>query len=86
MLQAFFHSAQFCMDVMQIMHNPCDLKILNHVYASICDFKFNSKQNKLVFSIPADCKSPVLFCIMCVSGCGVVVSYNSSDPINSLNV
>ena len=56
-LQAFFHSAQFCMDLTDIMRNPCDLKISNHVCANICDFKFDSEQSKLVFSIPADCKS-----------------------------
>lgn len=66
-LQAFFHSAQFCMDLTEIMRNPADLKISNHVCANICDFKFDSEQSKLVFSIPANCKS--LHC-----GCGVVVS------------
>ena len=59
-LQAFFHSAQFCMDLTDIMRNPCDLKISNHVCASICDFKFDSEQSKLVFSIPANCKLPVV--------------------------
>ena len=68
-LQAFFHSAQFCMDLTESMRNPCDLKISNHVCASICDFRFDSEQSKLVFSIPANCK------LLCVnSGYGVVVS------------
>ena len=55
-LQAFFHSAQFCMDLSDLMRNPADLKISYDVCASICDFKFDSEQSKLVFSIPSDCK------------------------------
>ena len=71
-LQAFFSSAQFCMDLTDVMRNPCDLKISNHVCANICDFKFDSEQSKLVFSIPANCKSPASMCG--VSKYGVVVS------------
>jgi hypothetical protein len=66
-LQAFFHSAQFCMDLADVMRNPADLKISNHVCANICDFKFDSEQSKLVFSIPADCKLPLCVCVfMCL--------------------
>ena len=55
-LTAFFHAAQFCMDLGETMRDPCDLKVSNHVCANICDFRFDSEQSKLVFSIPSDCK------------------------------
>ena len=60
-LTAFFHAAQFCMDLGETMRDPCDLKVSNHICANICDFKFDSAQSKLVFSIPSDCK--------CMHGC-----------------
>ena len=56
-LKCFFHSVQFCMDIGEIMRDPCDLKVSNHVCATVADFRFDSEQSKLVFSIPADCKS-----------------------------
>ena len=55
-LRCFFHSVQFCMDIGEIMRDPCDLKVSNHVCATVADFRYDSEQSKLVFSIPAECK------------------------------
>ena len=66
-LAAFFHSVQFCMDLSDIMRNPCDLKVSNHVCANICDFRFDSAQSKLVFSIPSNCKLELVGVFFCVA-------------------
>ena len=65
-LKAFFGSVQFSMDLEEMMRNPCNLMISNHVCAKICDFSFDSEQSKLVFSFPADCEFPLCVCV-CVS-------------------
>ena len=54
---ALLFSEKFCMDIGEIMRNPCDLKVSNHVCATVADFRFDSEQSKFVFSIPADCKT-----------------------------
>ena len=54
--RALAYCVNYVMQLKQCLEQSCDLKVANNVRAKLASFTFELEQQKLVFSIPKDCK------------------------------